>query len=108
MMTKVSQEQGREREETRDRVYSALSLSRTEHWEHKRKHRLTMTMLDLCTNDDQPNSMTTLLFRGSCSKHHEPDDMICGTVYLAKESDDEIIGCTMDDFIYILDRLFNT
>ena len=44
-ITEVSQQQ--EDEENMDRMYSGYALSALEHWDHERKFRLTMTMVDL-------------------------------------------------------------
>ena len=85
-----------------------LSLVVPEQWEHK-KFRLAMTMLDTFNKDDDLNILATMLFRKLRSPHHEPDDVICGTVYIANETVDEIIDFTMDDYIfkYIRDMVFN-
>ena len=64
-----------------------------------------MAMLDLCPEGDQLNILATVLFRRLRYKDQEPDDAIFGTVYIANETVDEIIDFTMDDYIYIRDRV---
>ena len=60
-ITEVSQQQ--EEEETMDRMYSGYALSRPEHWDHERKFRLTMTMVDLFQDGDDLNIVATALAR---------------------------------------------
>ena len=53
------------------------------------------------------NIVATALARRLRYKDHETDDVILGTVYIANETVDKIIDFTMDDYIYIRDRVFN-
>ena len=96
-ITDVSQQQ--EDDETMGRMYSDYSLSRPEYWDHERKFRLTMTMVDLFQEDDYLNISATALARRLRYKDHETDDVILGTVYIANETVDKIIDFTMDDYI---------
>ena len=57
--------------------------------------------------DDDLNRIATMLFRKLRSHHHELDDVICGTVYFANETVDNIIDFTMDEYIYIRDSVFS-
>ena len=82
-----------------------LSLVVPEQWEHK-KSRLALTMLDTFNADDDLNILATMLFRKLRPPLHDPDDVICGTVYIANETVDDIIDFTIDDYIYIRDRVF--
>ena len=104
-IVEVSRQQ--EEEETIDRMYSGYALSRPEHWDHERKFRLTMTMVDLFQEGDDLNIVVTALARRLRCKDHETDDAILGTVYIANETVDKISNFTMDDYIYIRDRVFN-
>ena len=104
-ITEVSQQQ--EEEETMDRMYSGYALSRPEHWDHERKFRLTMTMVDVSQEGDRLNTLATALVRRLRYKDHDTDDIILGAVYFANETVNEIIDFTMDDYIYIRDRVFN-
>ena len=64
-------------------------------------------MLDLFTVDDDVHILATVLFRKLRSNHYEPNDVICGTVYLVNESENEIIDFPMDGCSYIRDRVFD-
>ena len=67
-------------EDTADIIYSGCALMLPEHWGHDR-YKLTMTMLDLFTPNDDFNIVPTVLFRRLRSSHCTPcNAIICGTV----------------------------
>ena len=103
-ISEVSRQQ--ENEETAYRTQCCWSLAVPEQWEHK-KSRLALTMLDTFNADDDLNILATMLFRKLRSPHCEIDNVICGTLYIANETVDEIIDFTMDDYIYIRGGVFN-
>ena len=103
-ITEVSQRQ--EDEETAYRAHCCWSLLVPEQWAQK-NFKLATTMLDTFNEDDDLNILAKTLFRKLRSPHHELDDAICGAVYIANETVDEIIDSAMDDYIYIRDRVFN-
>ena len=63
--------------------------------------------LILFNDDDEVHILATVLFRELRSTRHEPDDVICGMVYHANETVGKIIDFTMDDYMYIRDRILN-
>ncbi len=92
---------------TRGRWYAEHSLQVPERWRFK-KFRLTITMLDQFQPEDEPNPLATMLFRKLRAEHYTPDDIIFGKVFLANETDDELIDFTKEDFAYIFTRaIFN-
>ena len=82
-------------------MYSGSALLLPERWEHDR-YKLTMTMLDIFTPNDDVNIVATVLFRRLRSSHGTPcNDIICGTAYLSNENEHDIIYFTMDDYVCV-------
>ena len=97
-ITEVSQQQ--ENDDTAYRTQCCWSLTVPEQWEHN-KFRLARTMLDTFKEYDFLNILATMLFRKLRSLLHELDDVICGTVYFANETVDNIIDSQWTStFIY--------
>ena len=93
-------------EETADRLYSGSALMLTEYWETD-NYKLTMTMPYLFAPEDDVNIIATMLFRKLRSRHGVPClNVVCGTAYLVNESDTEIIDFTMQDFLFVRNRVF--
>ena len=88
------------------RTHSAYSLPWPEDWEHDRKFRLTITMLDRFEPRDDLNIQATLLFNRLRTSTSLAETIICGDVYIGNETDEDIIDFTMDDFNYILDHMW--
>ena len=93
-------------EETRNRTQSAYSLPWPEDWEHDRKFRLTITMLDRFEPGDDLNIQATILFNRLRTSTCLAETIICGDVYIGNETDEDIIDFTTDDFNYILDHMW--
>ena len=91
-----------QREETRARTQSVYCLPFPEYWEHKRKFRLAIAMLDRFETGDAINVMATVLFNRLRTRTPVTDTLIYGDVYIANETDEEIIDFTKDDFKYVL------
>ena len=86
-----------------DRLYSGYLLRRPEHWEHTRKFRPTMTMLDPFYGRRPADHIgDRAISEGYDIKARTAEDIIFGTVYLATETVGEIIDLTTDDFEYIM------
>ena len=101
-VVEIDEEQ--EREETKGRTHSGYCLSFPERWGHDRKFRLTMTMLDIFEPGDDLNMRATIVFnRLRTTVKWTP---IHGDVYIANETDEEIIDFTKDDFEYVLRHIF--
>ncbi len=85
------------------RMYSGAALAVPERWPHN-KFRLTMIMLDQFEPDDRPNPMATVLFRKLKSMHYTPDGVIPGIVFIGKETDEELVDFTVEEFQYVLKK----
>ena len=103
-VSEIDEEQ--EREETKGRMHSGYFLPVPERWDHDRKFRLSMTMLDIFEPLDSLNIKATALFNMLRSRKVS-HAIICGDVYISNETFDDIIDFTMDDLKYILDKVQN-
>ena len=95
-----------QRHETKGRTQSAHSLPFPEYWEHDRKFRLSITMLDRFEPGDDLNKQATILFNRLRTSRCLADTIIRGDVYISNETDEDIIDFTQDDFNYVLRHIF--
>ena len=79
------------------RIYSGSSLIVPERWQPK-KYRSTMCMPDLFIETDEANLLATMLYRNLRSVAHKMPDIICGTVFISDENNDELIDLTLVEF----------
>ena len=99
----VSSEQADDERITR--VYGGMALDTPQHWDQN-NYTLTMTMLDTFEAADKPNRMATIIYCNMRSGAYMPDDTICGTVYITKETANEFVDFTMHDFMYMYNQIF--
>ena len=93
-----------QRHETKGRTQSCYWLNVPEYWKHDRKFKLCMIMLDIFEPGDDLNMKATVVFnRLRTTVKWTP---IHGDVYIANETDEEIIDFTKDDFKYVLRHIF--
>ena len=82
-----------------------MALDTPEHWEQNH-YILTMTVLDTFEAADKPNKMATTIYRNMRSGAYMPDDAIYGTVYIAKETANEIVDVTAQYFMFTYNQIF--
>ena len=102
-VVEIDEEQ--EQEETKGRTQSGYCLSVPEHWDHDRKFRLAITMLDRFEPGDDLNMRATVVFNRLRTRTPVKWTPIYGDVYIGNETDEDIIDFTMDDFNYIIDHM---
>ena len=95
-----------QRHETKGRTQSAYSLPFPEYWEHDRKFRLSITMLDRFEPGDDLNIQATILFNRLRTSTSLADTLIYGDVYISNETVEEIIDFTKRDFKYVLRHMW--
>jgi len=91
-----------QRHETKGRTQSCYWLNVPEYWKHDRKFKLCMIMLDIFKPGDDLNIQATILFNRLRTSTSLADTLIYGDVYIATETDEEIIDFTKEDFKYVL------
>ena len=89
-----------------DRIFDSVALLVPETWKHKKKFKLTISFVDEAEDSDRLNYIGTQIFQTLKNERCVSNNALTfEDIYIANETDKEIIDFTIEDIKYIFKKI---